>query len=103
MSQAAVATLISALIQSLDLIDRLATKQFDNRADLDAYIEQRNAIRENLVALATESAVDPPDDNESEPAGDDPAHGVVTRALNRDPEPDWAGADSPSFPPKRAE
>lgn len=45
-------TLIFAAINNtVDLIDRLG-QNFDNKDELEAYIEKRNEVRENLMELA---------------------------------------------------
>jgi hypothetical protein len=46
--------LVSAVIRGLDLIGRVAEKQFDSREELEAYIAERNQVRKELVALAIE-------------------------------------------------
>lgn len=54
MNAATIQLILSALVQVLDLVGRVAEKQFDSREELDAYIEKRNQVREELVSLSLE-------------------------------------------------
>lgn len=76
MDPATAQVLVSAVIRGLDLIGRVAEKQFDNKEELEAYIAERNQVRKELVAHALElGGGDPAEPEQAEPAGDDLAHG----------------------------
>ena len=68
MDPATAQLLISGVIRALDLLDRISNS-FDSTEELNAYIEERNALRNELVRLSTElgqseSAPNPVPDND---------------------------------------
>jgi len=47
-----ISVIVKALLVLLNIVDRLATRQFDTREELEAYYQQSRAVRKELVALA---------------------------------------------------
>jgi hypothetical protein len=64
---ATIQLLITATVEALDLIGRLAERQFDSREELDAYIAKRNELRERLVSLSLELGGQDPQEQADEP------------------------------------
>lgn len=73
MSPAMVQALISATIRALDLIDRF-NSSFDSQEELNNYIAERDAVRNELVQLSRQLGQSEPEPG-PERAGDNLDHG----------------------------
>ena len=94
MDPATVQLLITATVEALDLIGRLAEKQFDSREELDAYIAKRNELRERLVSLSLElGGQDPQQGSEAESS--QPPAGEPTPATEQPPSDNQADSEQP--------
>lgn len=58
--------LFTLIMFLFDVVDRIATKHFDSKEDMEEYIEKRNSVRKEIVALANSLAEDEPEEDENE-------------------------------------